>query len=234
MTREQDLERRLADWLESGPVVAPPDVVDGAIERTRGRTQRRLWSAWLLRVADRLGGDGGTRRLGLPVVIVLTLLTALAIAVPLTGGPGPAPSMEATVVRDVHGTAGVLDEASSAGLTEHRLLVDVADPRIRGEALQTIRIEDVPEAGLQRSVGVMRLENPWGAWEGSINGVRYPDGTEIECGWLAGEGAYAGFSYFHSTRDHPAEAERVLEGAIWPGEPPSMPDPSLLQADPLG
>ena len=44
----------------------------------------------------------------------------------------------------------------------------------------------------------------------------------------AGQDTYKGFSYFHSTRGHAAETERTVEGAIWPGEPPPMPDPSLL------
>jgi hypothetical protein len=74
----------------------------------------------------------------------------------------------------------------------------------------------------------MRLENEWGAWEGVVHGARYPDGSELEYGWLAGQDTYEGFSYFHSTRGHPAETERTVEGAIWPGEPPSTPDPSLL------
>ena len=47
MTREQDLERRLADWLTDGPVTAPTEVVDEAIERTVGRPQRRPIWGWL-------------------------------------------------------------------------------------------------------------------------------------------------------------------------------------------
>ena len=54
MTREQDLERHLADWLTDGPVTAPTEVVDEAIERTAGRRQRHpLWGR-LLEPLDRV------------------------------------------------------------------------------------------------------------------------------------------------------------------------------------
>ncbi len=106
--------------------------------------------------------------------------------------------------------------------------VDSLDVRVSGEARQVLHIEAAPGVGLQRSIGTMRLENEWGAWEGVVSGVRYPDGSELDYGWLRGQGNYAGFSYFHSTQGHATEAARAVEGAIWPGEPPPMPDPSLL------
>jgi len=233
MTREDEFERRLADWLESGPVTAPDEVVAEGIERTRGRRQRPAWWSWLFGLADRLRARDDARRLGLLVVLVLTLLAALAVTVPLAGGPGPAPEMDPLAVRHVSGTVETTSQSSRGDFTERVLDVDAGDVRTRGQARQLLRIEDGPDGVLQRFSGVMRLQNDWGIWEGPVNGVRYPDGTEIEYGWLAGQGAYEDFTYFHSTRDHPAEAERVLEGAIWPGEPPPMPDPSLLQADPL-
>lgn len=228
MTREQDLERRLADWLTDGPATAPAAVVDEAIERTIGRRQRHpLWGR-LREPLDRARARSGMR-LAVPVLMLaLTLLAALAIAVPFAGATRPAPEMDDTSVLQITGITEVIGESEVDGVTERLVRVDAADPRVRGEARQVFHIEVAPAAGLQRSTGVMRLENGWGAWEGAVHGVRYPDGSELEYGWLEGHGAYEGFSYFHSTGGPAAETERTVEGAIWPDEPPSMPDPSLL------
>jgi len=228
MTREQDLERHLADWLTDGPATAPTEVVGEAIERTVGRRQRhRLWG-WLLEPLGRMQTSDRTRGFALLAVLVLTMLAALAIAVPLGGGARPTPEMSQTSVLEVTGTIEVMKELEVDGVLERLVRVDTSEPRAKGEARQVLHIEAAPGAGLQRSTGVMRLENEWGAWEGVVRGARYPDGSELEYGWLAGQGTYEGFSYFHSTRVHPAETERTVEGAIWPGEPPPMPDLSLL------
>ena len=228
MTREQDLERRLADWLTDGPATAPTEVVDEAIERTVGRRQRhRLWG-WLQELLGRMQTSDRTRGFALLAVLVLTLLAVLAVAVPFAGGTRPAPEMDPTSVLEVSGTTEVIHESEVDGVFERAVRVVASDPRARGEARQIVHIEAAPGVGLQRSTGWMRLENEWGAWEGDVHGVRYPDGSELEYGWLAGQDTYEGFSYFHSTRGHPAETERTVEGAIWPGEPPPTPDPSLL------
>jgi hypothetical protein len=229
MTREQDLQRRLVDWLSDGPATSPTDLVDEAIARTVGRRQRHpLWS-WLLEPLDRVRAGDETRVGVLVVVLALTMLAAaLAVAVPLTGGTRPAPEMDPSSVLAVTGTIEVISESERDGVFERLVRVDESDPRVRGEARQVMYIEAAPGVRLQRSTGVMRLENEWGAWEGTIYGVRYPDGSELEYGWLEGHETYEGFSYFHSTRGHPAETGRTVEGAIWPGEPPSAPDPSLL------
>ena len=228
MTRDQDLERRVADWLSDGPVTAPTEVVDEAIERTVGRRQRHpLWGR-LLEPLDRVRANDKLRVVVLVVVLALTLLAALAIAVPFAGGTRPAPEMDPTSVLEITGTTELISESAVDGVFERAVRIVASDPRAGGEARQIVHIEAAPSVGLQRSIGMMRLENAWGAWEGVVHGVRYPDGSELEYGWLAGQGTYEGFSYFHSTGGHAAETERTVEGAIWPGEPPPMPDPSLL------
>ncbi len=226
MTREQDLERRVADWLTDGPVTAPTEAVDEAIERTVGRRQRHpLWGR-LREPLDRVRARDKKRVVVL--VLALTLLAALAIAVPFAGGTRPAPEMDPTSVLEITGTTEVISESEVDGVFERAMRVVASDPRASGKARQIAHIEVAPGVGLQRSTGVMRLENEWGVWEGVVHAARYPDGSELEYGWLAGQDAYEGFSYFHSTRGHAAETERTVEGAIWPGEPPPMPDPSLL------
>ena len=74
----------------------------------------------------------------------------------------------------------------------------------------------------------MHLGNAWGAWDGPVDIVRYPSGEESEYASLRGSGAYAGYTYEYTVRQATAEAERTVEGAIWPDEPPPLPDPSLL------
>ncbi len=226
MTREQDLQRRLVDWLNDGPVASPTEVVDEAIERTVGRRQHHPLWAWLLKPLDRVRAGDETRVVVL--VLALTMLAALAIGVPLAGGTRPAPEMDPSSVLTVTGATEVISESELDGVFERLERVDVSDPRVRGEARQVMHVDAAPGAGLQRSTGVMRLENEWGTWEGTIHGVRYPDGSELEYGWLKGHETYEGFSYFHSTLGHPAETGRTVEGTIWPGEPPPAPDPSLL------
>jgi hypothetical protein len=228
MTREQDLERYLADWLSDGPATAPTEVVDEAIERTVARRQRHSLWGWLLEPLGRIRTSDRTRGFALLAVLVLTMLAALAIAVPFAGGARPAPEMDPTSVLSVTGTAELISEPEVDGVFERLVRVDASDPRVRGEARQVLHIEEAPGVGLERSTGMMRLENDWGAWEGDVNGARYPDGSELEYGWLTGEGVYAGYTYFLSIQTPSAGTDRVLEGAIWPGEPPPIPDPSLL------
>jgi len=239
MTRDQDFERHLSDWLAEGPATAPDEVVGEALERTVERRQHHPRRVRLAAVLDRLPEFRPNMMSPVPlatvaVMTVVLLAAAMLTFEPLNSGPGAAPPMDASMVRTVDGDVALESTTETAGGSQRVIRIETDDPRIRGQASQVLALEETAETGLQRSAGVMRLVNDWGAWEGPITGVRYPDGTEIEYGWLTGEGAYAGFSYFHSTRHHSAEAERVLEGAIWPGEPPPMPDPSLLAADPLG
>ena len=212
MTREQDLQRRLVDWLTDGPVTSPTEVVDEAIERTAGRRQRHPLWGWLLESLDRVRAGDETRVVVLLLVLALTMLAALAIAVPLAGGTRPAPEMVPSSVLAVTGTIEVISESERDGVFERLVRVDVSERRVGGEARQVMHIEAAPGVGLQRSTGVMRLENEWGAWEGIVHGVRYPDGSEFEYGWLEGHETYQGFSYFHSTRDHPAETGRTSRG----------------------
>lgn len=237
MTREQDFERHLADWLADGPNLAPDQVVDRALAQTAHRRQRRGVRRWLVLPLERVGGRFPTHRAGrlatLAAVLAGVLLASAVVILPVVGGPGSAPVMDDHAPRAVVGSAELVSVTEVTGGSERVLRIETDDPRIRGKARQVLAIEESSENDLVRSSGVMRLENEWGAWDGNVSGVQYPDGTEVEYGWLAGEDAFAGFSYFHSTTNHQAEAERVLEGAIWPDEPPPIPSPSLLQADPL-
>lgn len=231
MTRDQDFERRLADWLADGPSLAPVAVVEQALERTTRRRQQR--GAWrrltvpLGRVGHWLPTNRVARVTALAAVLSGVVLAGSLVSFPF-GGAGPAPEMDASAIRTISGTAQLSSE--SEGLTELARLVDVrtGDPRVDGRARQELAVLLDTDAGLNRSRGTMRLENDWGAWEGPVDLVIYPSGEEWELASLTGSGAYEGFTYLYTSRHFLSQAERTVEGAIWPDEPPSVPDPSLL------
>ena len=75
-----------------------------------------------------------------------------------------------------------------------------------------------------------RIENDDGAWQGPLTEVRFADGTVVNYGWLEGEGAYEGLSFFTSWHGPSGTRIRKGEGLIWPGDPPPAPDPALLEA----
>ena len=110
------------------------------------------------------------------------------------------------------------------------------DPRVSGEVvelmvgegeLMQMKVDDVG-----RYTVLMRIENDEGAWQGPVTTVLLPDYLQISYGWLKGEGAYDGLSYFHSYRDDTASDIHKGDGMIWPGDPPPTPDPALLDSAP--
>jgi hypothetical protein len=106
------------------------------------------------------------------------------------------------------------------------------DPRISGDYTY-LYLGDGPfpaEWGeSSRFTALVRLENDEGAWQGPVTIVFLPDLTWVEQGWLKGEGAYEGLSFFTSYRGV-AGARHVGEGVIWPGDPPPEPDAAVLEA----
>jgi hypothetical protein len=244
MTREQDLERQLAEWLDVGPSTAPAEIVEQALEQTAGRHQSR--GAWRLLVLPlaRLGRWSLTYRTArvsaLAAVLAGILLTSVIVYVPFTGGgPGPSPSpepapklgpaplMDSAATLVVSGMAGVDIKSETPAMQVRSMDLETDDPRIDGRAIQELAVL-VEAGGIRQLHGSMRLQNDWGTWEGPVDIVRYPSGEEYEYASLTGSGAYAGFTYLYTVRQATAEAERAVEGAIWPGEPPPLLDPSLL------
>jgi hypothetical protein len=231
MTREQDFERRLADWLADGPSSAPIEVVDRALERTEGRRQRH--GAWLRLVLslERVGHRFPTRRAArvatLAAVLAGVLLASAVITLPFGGGPASPPVMDSNAVVAIDGTVEM--DGTSETPTQLTRVVDIEsdDQRIEGQAIQelTVLIQS-PDAHVLH--GTMRLENDWGAWMGNVDIVTYPSGAESEYAVLEGTGTYEGFTYHHTIHGQPAGTVRAFEGAIWPDEPPAIPDPSLL------
>lgn len=240
MTREQDFERQLAEWLGEGPSAAPTEVVERALEQTHGRRQWRGAQRLLVRPFERFGasvaGDRVARAGAFMTVLAGVLLASVIVFVPFAGGgpastptptPVPTPTLDTEPPVAVVGTAKV--EIIPETPTELVRLVDIEteDERIDGRARQELAVL-VEAGGAYQLHGTMHLETPWGDWEGPVDIVHYPSGEEYEYASLTGSGAYEGSTYLHTVRQATAEAERTVEGAIWPDEPPAPPDPRLL------
>jgi hypothetical protein len=159
-------------------------------------------------------------------VLSALLLTSLLVTLPL-GGPGRAPEMNPSAVRAVSGVVHVADETDSRTGLSRTLEFEVEDPRIDGRASVALDVS-FETADMYHYRGTMRLDNAWGAWEGPVEIAGYPTGEEVGLARLAGEDAFEGFTYVYAIHGQNAGAERAVEGAIWPDEQPSMPDPSSL------
>ena len=231
MTPEQDFERHLADWLTDGPNMAPTQVVDRALVQTAHRRQRRgAWRRLVLRL-ERIGYWLPTQRTArlvtLAAVLAGVLLASAIITVPFGSSPGSPPVMDDQAIVVIEGSAKVDVTSETPKQIDRVVAIETDDRRIDGQARQKLTIL-TQSADTRQLRGTMRLENDWGAWEGAVDIVTYPSGEEYEYAALEGTDVYEGFTYLYTTRHANAEAERTVEGAIWPDEPPSPPDPSLL------
>ena len=102
------------------------------------------------------------------------------------------------------------------------------DPRISGECTAVYLVD---RAGVdRRHTSLARLENGEGAWQGPLTNVFLPDQRWVQYGWLKGEGAYEGLSFFTSGQFDAGSHTHTGEGMIWPGDPPPAPDAALLEA----
>jgi len=115
----------------------------------------------------------------------------------------------------------------------NRAIQTSEDPRISGD-YTIVYLGDGPwparEGESSRFTSLVRIENDEGAWQGPLTIVWLPDLTWVEQGWLKGEGAYEGLSFFTSFRGSAESPSHVGEGVIWPGDPPPAPDVALLEA----
>jgi hypothetical protein len=200
MTREQDLERQLAEWLVDGPSTAPAEVVDAALRLTAGRPQERGVRRLLAHLGRWFQISRIARVSALAAVLAGILLTSVIISAPFLG---------------------------SSPKLDRWIDIETGDPRMDGRAHQVLTVLFKAEKEHQLR-GTMHLDNEGGAWDGTVDIVHYPSGEEYEYASLTGSGSYEGLTYLYVVRPATAEAERTVEGAIWPGEPPPLLDPSVL------
>jgi hypothetical protein len=92
------------------------------------------------------------------------------------------------------------------------------DARVTGTGRYLLTIYGVPSNGAV--AGTLRIENADGAWEGPVTGVLQPSGSTFGAGWLSGEGAYEGLSYYHHHWTTDPEGPLTVNGMIVAGDPP--------------
>jgi len=173
--------------------------------------------------------------------IILTL-GLLAVPVGATGqSADEAPADDNETTEPVYVTwsgtsAGMLDVPGEpeqfpgySRLVEgNRAIQTSEDPRISGVVTYVYVVD---WAGVdRRHTSLARLENGEGAWQGPLTNVFLPDQRWVQYGWLKGEDAYEGLSFFTSGQFDSGSHTHTGEGMIWPGDPPPMPDPALLAA----
>ena len=136
--------------------------------------------------------------------------------------PSPEPAPRDGLPTPVTGTARL--EGSSTNVIavvdgdEMRFGLDLPssetmdDARVTGTGRYLLTIYGVPSNGAV--AGTLRIENADGAWEGPVTGVLQPSGSTFGAGWLRGEGAYEGLSYYHHHQAVDTEAVLTVNGTI--------------------
>jgi hypothetical protein len=104
---------------------------------------------------------------------------------------------------------------------------EMNDPRVSGDGRFLHHADDYGLVGLEW--GTYRVENEDGAWQGPVSGF-YGFYETRTSGWLAGEGAYEGLTYYiESVIDH-STSMMEINGMVFPGVPPTS-FPELDAAD---
>ena len=102
-----------------------------------------------------------------------------------------------------------------------RVVETMNDPRVSGTGTFSFS-SDLYTTGLGPAWGTLRIENADGAWEGPCRGAgrSWGDAIARAC-WLAGSGAYEGYSYYlQAEAPSPSQAGSV-QGLIYAGAPPA-------------
>jgi len=149
------------------------------------------------------------------------------VFVPAAEAPSPSPSTDPAV--RVEGWSqvtldeqGVVDSSGPVGYLRGQKLRTrdaMSDPRVSGVGHVVIDADDYG-GDIGPEWGTFRLENDEGAWQGSVSGFHSSVDSHV-AGWLQGEGAYTGLSYYYEiVLDHSGYNSAVVTGIIYPGDPP--------------
>ena len=141
------------------------------------------------------------------------------------GAPSPeAPTQETAAFR-VTGTHGInlLGNGEDAGdHLRNRLgrsvMMEMNDPRVSGNVRFLHHADRYGGVGVEW--GTYRLENEDGAWQGPLSGFYWTHETRTS-GWLAGEGAYEGLTYYMETIIDNGTGFATINGIVFPGAPPT-------------
>jgi hypothetical protein len=185
MSRNEDIEQRLADWLEEGPIGAPDPPIAAALAHARAHPRRR-WSAvghWrnlmsgtnMAQVGPKAPQAGWLYAAAAVLVIVVVVAGGYGILQstnPGTGIGGPA---------SVAPTATPLPTATPSPTTT---TVTGSEDCWQIQAETTVVVDDVKQSRGSEFECTAENSDPRLAGEGtaSTNWDDYPDGTEIMWG----------------------------------------------------
>lgn len=101
------------------------------------------------------------------------------------------------------------------------------DPRAAGDLEIVFTLDWSEGLNLGRGTGLARLVNEGGSFEGPVNVVYYPDGTEFRMAIMEGKDGYEGLTYSMTNVIDPIDGG-LSQGLIWEGDVPPLPDAQLL------
>lgn len=102
---------------------------------------------------------------------------------------------------------------TTVGLT---FTAETDDPRASG-VLEVALVFDYTPTEMARGTGVSRLVNEGGSWEGTVDAISYPDGSEFRMALMDGQDGYEGLT-LTMTNFIDGSGEEHVQGLIWEGE----------------
>jgi hypothetical protein len=227
MSDREVFERRLAQALRRYAAEAEEDIDPVAVAHLAVAENARP-KTW----PERLGRRPRLLTRPVPVLVLTGVLVAVIVAsiqllpqqlyrpaASLPSSPAPAVGTGAAHVTGTETQTQLNAGTQASGAVRDRILTttDAADDaRVSGTGTLQISIDYHGTVG---SVwGTYRLENAGGAWQGSVTGATDTGGTYSDIwGWLAGSGAYEGYTYyFHAD----GSGALKFDGIIYPGPAP--------------
>jgi hypothetical protein len=251
MSEHLDIERAVAQHIESVGVSPPSDAFyDGLFTRAGRTRQRPRWLAMLkeppMRYRSRVAFGSPIARVTAfaAITMLMTILGAGALVVGAQS-PSPAPPSIAPEPLDpmgasywtghFEGTGGTFGvQSERTGYTEDLGgtaigQVTADDPRMAGTMTETNNVHIAPsrkpgEADVYVTNGTVRIENEEGAWVGTFtawSSGSWFQGFGEEWHVMEGQGAYEGLTAVFRYES----TGSTFEGVILPSELPVLPDP---------
>lgn len=221
MSRYEDIEQRLADWLEEGPTGAPASLIAAAIAHARAHPRRR-WSVtghWrtlmsgtnMAQVGPKAPQAGWLYAAAAVLVVVVVVAAGYGILQSTSpgSGVGGAASLEPTATASPANTPTSFTGTESCSETSNGTTVTVdgvvqtrgqqfectttnSDPRLAGNGIATMNWDEYPD-GTSLAWGTRLITNDDGAWQSgwSVETTAGAGVMEFDA-VLVGEGGYEG------------------------------------------
>ena len=244
MSRDEDIELRLADWLEDGPIGAPDAPIAAALEHARthprrssgvGRWRILMSGTNMTQVGPKL--HTGWLYAAAAVVVLVVAVTAgygLLHSNNSGVGSGPAPAPTALPTTTASPPAAVISGTETCttrtaattstvdGVKQSRgeqldCSTTMSDPRLTGTGTATFNV-DQPSDGTWLSWGTREIRNTNGSWSGPFAITSTASATTMAFdAVLTGSGGYVGLLF--RVRVEMTSAKTTLTGVILPVGP---------------